>query len=267
MTSPRTLPATIQSVGGPVLSVAPINPFYAARMNQAPLPRYDAAEKVVIGNATLYRADCFDVLPRLRRVDAVVTDPPFGIGFRYSSHDDSPDHYDRLMRRLVPALTRVADGGPCFAWQSPLKVDQWHRWFPKGFRVVAGCKQYPDRETLENRYAWDPIIFWSRQRWLRDELPRDWHVSKLFEEDDCPAGNPHPCPRPLDQVAYICESISGQTICDPFMGSGTTGVASLQAGKRFIGIEKDPNYFAFACRRIENAFRRLQPTQSEASWR
>ena len=71
--------------------------------------------------------------------------------------------------------------------------------------------------------------------------------------DDCPAGNPHPCPRPLDQVEYICRGIRGKTICDPFMGSGTTGVACINVGKKFIGIELDPKHFETCCARIQDA--------------
>ena len=73
-------------------------------------------EKRVIGNATLYRADCFDVLPQLSDIDAVVTDPPYGIGFAYRSYDDAPGKYDAMMCRLVPELIRVTNDGPCFVW-------------------------------------------------------------------------------------------------------------------------------------------------------
>lgn len=62
-----------------------------------------------------------------------------------------------------------------------------------------------------------------------------------------------PCPRPLEQVRYFCESVRADSILDPFMGSGTTGVAALQAGKRFIGIERDPVYFRYACQWIAKA--------------
>ena len=59
--------------------------------------------------------------------------------------------------------------------------------------------------------------------------------------------------RTVQQVRYYCESVRADSILDPFMGSGTTGVAALQAGKRFIGVEQDPVYFAYACRRIAAA--------------
>lgn len=216
------------------------NPFYAARSRAASGTASTAPGVFHIGPATLFLGDCFDIMPTLEPVEAVVTDPPFGIGHKYRSYDDAPERYDSMMRRLVPMLTRAAGGGPCFMWQSPLKADQWHKYLPEGFRVIAACKIYPTwRDTC---LSWDPILFWSDGR-LRDELPRDWHVADLRPYNGYKSDNPVPCPRPLSQAEFICGSIRGKTILDPFMGSGTTGVACVQAGKSFIGIEKDPGVF------------------------
>jgi hypothetical protein len=235
-----------------------INPFYAARLTRpAASPATHAAlpvEKVVIGPATLYRADCFDVLPELSGIGAVVTDPPYCIGFAYRSYDDAPARYHDLMTRLVPELVRVTDNGPCFVWQSPLKADQWHRYFPKGYRIIAACKLYPERPGKSNCLSWDPVIFWSGQSHIRDELPTDWHLADLRPYDGYQGDNPVPCPRPLQQVSWFCESIRADSILDPFLGSGTTGVACVLSGKRFIGIEQDPVYFAYACERIRKAW-------------
>lgn len=211
-------------------------------------------ERVVIGDATLYRADCFKVFPRLGRVDAAVTDPPFGIGYQCRSYDDSPENYHALMSRLVPELIRLTRNGPCFVWQSPGKADQWHKYFPQGFRIVAACKAYPPRRgDRPHCMTWDPVIFFSGRSRIYHELPRDWHVARLARWNLL-AENPVPCPRPLAQVRYICDSIRARTILDPFMGSGTTGVAALLAGKKFVGIELDPVYFEYACRRIRQAW-------------
>src|SRR5262249_22243836 len=113
--------------GGSPMITTTVNPFYAARRSRraSPPPRRPNAvpiEKRVIGNATLYRADCFDVLPMLSGIDAVITDPPYGIGFEYRTYDDAPNKYDALMARLVPELVRVTNDGPSFVWQSPLKA-------------------------------------------------------------------------------------------------------------------------------------------------
>lgn len=232
---------------------APINPFYAARKQRPLVPVEPTIQKVIIGSTTLYRADCFDVLPMLSGIGAVVTDPPYGIAYGYRSYDDDPATYDDLMARLVPQLVRITGDGPCFVWQSPLKADRWHRYFPGGWRIVAACKRYPDHLGTSTCLSWDPVIFWSGRSLLKDELPRDWHVSDLRPWDGYRGENPVPCPRPLPQVRYFCDSIRAESILDPFMGSGTTGVAAVLAGKRFVGIERDPVYFEYACERIATA--------------
>lgn len=233
------------------MSRAAINPFYACRAStrHRPVAVPAGITRRVIGNATLYRADCFDILPTLSDIGAVVTDPPYGIGFEYRSYDDAPGKYDAMMARLVPELIRITDNGPCFVWQSPLTIGSWHRYFPQGFRVIAACKMYPQRGKPRCA-SWDPVVFWSGRSLLKDELPRDWHVSDLRPWKGYRGENPVPCPRPLEQVRYFCDSISADSILDPFMGSGTTGVAAVLAGKRFIGIERDPVYFQYACKRI-----------------
>jgi hypothetical protein len=178
----------------------------------------------------------------------------YGIGFAYRSYDDAPDKYDSLMTRLVPECIRITNNGPCFVWQSQLKADQWHRYFPKGWRIIAACKIHPERGRKSDCLSWDPIIFWCGRTLLRDQLPRDWHVADLRPWNGYAGGNPVPCPRPLESVRYICDSIPAETILDPFMGSGTTGVAAILAGKRFVGIERDPVYFDYACQRIKGAW-------------
>jgi site-specific DNA-methyltransferase (adenine-specific)/modification methylase len=233
-----------------------INPFYASRIRPRIMPPSDiAVEKVTIRNATLYRADCFDVLPTLSKVGAAVTDPPYGIGFQYRSYDDAPSKYHDLMARLIPQLQRVTGNGPCFVWQSPLKAGEWHRYFPEGWRIVAACKTYPTRPGKRNCLSWDPVIFFSGRSRIHDELPRDWTHTDLRPWDGYLGDNPLPCPRPLEQVRYFCESVGADSILDPFMGSGTTGVAAILVGKRFIGIERDPVYFEYARKRIEQAVR------------
>jgi len=246
-----------------------VNPFYAARRRQTAVVRPAAnhhctVEKVTIGTATLYRANCFDVLPTLHDLDAVVTDPPYGIGFAYRTYDDAPEKYSQLMTRLIPELVRITNNGPCFVWQSPLKADQWHRYFPQGYRIIAACKIYPQRPGKSDCLSWDPVIFWSGRSRLPQELPHDWHVTDLRPWDGYRGKNPVPCPRPLEQVRHFCNSIRAQSILDPFLGSGTTGVAAVLAGKRFVGIEQDPVYFEYACQRIERAWQEFTQRQRAA---
>ncbi len=245
------------------------NPRFAAQLDQRAArrttrPTFESSkpEVVTIGPHTLYRGDCFDVLPGLDPVDAVVTDPPYGIGFAYRTCDDSPRDYPRLMTRLIPALTRITAGGPCFVWQSPLKADQWHEYFPDGYRIIAACKIFPPHPTKSRCLSWDPVIYWGNDR-LDHHLPTNWVVTDLRPNDRYRRDNPVPCPKSVAQVRYFCDNLRGNVVCDPFMGSGTTGVACTLAGKRFVGIERDPVYFEYARRRIEQAYRQSTITATD----
>lgn len=228
-----------------------INPFLARRRAHRADQTSPVAHPprcVTIGPATLYHADCFTVLPGLTPVDAVVTDPPYCIGFRYRSYDDAPAKYHDLMSRLIPELVRVTRNGPCFVWQSPTRMDQWHRYFPGRFRVLAACKKYPP--ARRRSYAWDPIVYWGVDR----PLSVDWLLTDFRGWEGFDRNNPVPAPKSVTQVRQVCQLLDADAILDPFMGSGTTGVAAIQLGKRFIGIEQDPVYFEYCRRRIERAW-------------
>lgn len=232
----------------------PTNPFFANRRRRQSgsaglAPAFPSIPKcVTIGPATLYHGDCFDVLPTLTSVDAVVTDPPYCIGFAYRSYDDAPERYHGLMTRLVPELLRVTRNGPCFLWQSPTRLSQWHRYFPKGYRVLAACKKFPPHRRRS--YAWDPIVYWG----VEHPLSADWLLTDFSGWEGYDPANPVPAPKSVTQVRQVCGLTGAATLCDPFMGSGTTGVAAIQSGRRFIGIEQDPVYFEYARRRIERAW-------------
>ncbi len=90
---------------------------------------------------------------------------------------------------------------------------------------------------------------------MQDELPRNWHVADLRTSVDFDARNSIPAPKPLASVRFLCDSIRAESILDPFMGSGTTGVATVLAGKRFVGIERDPVYFEYARARVTRAIK------------
>jgi DNA modification methylase len=219
---------------------------------------------------TLYLGDCREILPTLGKVDAVVTDPPYGIGFKYESHDDDPSLYEGFMREVVPlAESLVKDGGSLFWWQASSQVPNWHRWFPPNFRLMASCKDFVQMRPTEIQYAFDPIVFWYRgaapafqSAGSRQENAKkkrwDYHIAKTSAWINDPSTKGiHPCQRPIDAVKQVvlCASDRGETILDPFMGSGTTGVAAVKLGRRFIGIEIERKYFDIACRRISEALK------------
>ena len=214
----------------------------------------------------LYLGDCLEFMRGMDAgsVDAVITDPPFGIDFKYSQHNDSPDGYgDWIWNVISQAESKCTAESPIFVWQAMLNVRNFANWFPRDWRIFAACKNFVQMRPTAMQYAFDPVLVW----WTDGDIygagtnSRDWHIGNtantLSRKDGDAKG--HPCARPLDQVRHMIEQWvrpSG-TVFDPFMGSGTTGVACMQLGRNFIGCEIDPAYYAIAERRIRDAAAQL----------
>jgi len=192
-----------------------------------------------IDNATLYLGDCREVLPTLPKVDAVITDPPYGIGANKQTLGKGKKEFDRggdwdesapdlSICMMAPLLCFW--GGNYFASQLPVTND-WLIWH----KVNDG------RSFSECEMAWTNF-----GRQIR-HLSHHW----AGEEKE------HPTQKPLPVMLW-CIGQAGdaaQVIADPYMGSGTTGVACVILGRHFIGVEREPKYFDIACRRIEDAQR------------
>jgi len=194
----------------------------------------------IIGDATLYLGDCRDILPTLDKVDAVVTDPPYGLGKRMQGGTwGAQDHNSGFLKWDIDAPHDVVDrllalGVPSIIWGGNY------------FQVP------PSRCWLN----WDkvnavPTMADFEQAWTNLDRPSK---RKALPVGRVEFGHPTQKPLPLMEwcLSFIPDAV---TILDPFMGSGTTGVACAQLGRSFIGIEREPSYFDIACRRIEAAYR------------
>jgi len=220
-------------------------------------------DKVTIGDATLYCGDCLHILPTLpdKSVDAVITDPPYGIGARSGTKSRQRRHKNDYTA-FEDSLSYVEDVAVPAIKESLLKT-------AKGRGIVTpGGKAlwlYPKPTVLGGFYSpaavgmcswgwqnYHPILFYGKDP--RAGLTIQPTVYKLTER----APNiDHPCPKPPKAWEWVVNrgSLDNETILDPFMGSGTTGVACANLGRKFIGIEIEPKYFDIACKRIETAQR------------
>jgi site-specific DNA-methyltransferase (adenine-specific)/modification methylase len=195
-------------------------------------------EWVEIGNARLALGDCRDILPTLGKVDAVVTDPPY-----FGREDLFPTDAVTETLHLLQPLT----GFVFWPWygQSPAlgecAVHIWHKSVPIHPNSQTGNVAGHHYERI---FAYNAG---KRSEVFRHPaiLPRFAACADEFAE--------HPTQKPLSLVCDLVRRLKAQTILDPFMGSGTTGVAAVQMGRKFIGIEREPKYFDIACRRIEEA--------------
>ena len=197
-----------------------------------------------IGDCTLYLGDCREILPTLGKVDAVVTDPPYGIGFEYASHDDAPDKWFDLMDQIVP-LCRLAAPFVIMPCCSINRLPWWYENHKPDW-IVAWYKGSPGHLSAVGFNDWEAHVVWGRPR-------RPMH--DYFSTECGFDANGHPCPKPMRYAMWLVSRAAGsdETVLDPFMGSGTTGVACANLGRKFIGIEIEPKYFDIACKRIAAA--------------
>jgi len=185
-------------------------------------------------DVTLYLGDCLDILPTLGKVDAVITDPPYPNNAGYFE--------DGISQARQFLSTYTADEWFVF-WNElehppvPLPLVAVHIW---------------QRSNVNGR-PYEPVYHFHKDgRKRRSEVKA--HAA-VFDGvgPGCWEYEGHPTQKPIGLMKWLLEKCSGHIILDPFMGSGTTGVACVRTGRRFIGIEIDPTYFAIAQRRIAEA--------------
>lgn len=216
----------------------------------------------------LHLGDCLDVLRTLPddSVDAVITDPPFGIGFRYDgvreTHKDPESYWAWLKPRYAECLRILRPGGLVAIWQAQIYFRHFWNWFGDDIHIYCAAKNFVQLNKTAINYGYDPVIMRYKPgitplRPINPKRNVDFFVANTAGIISCidRIEKAHPCPRPLDAVATIVGNFALPygTILDPFMGSGTTGIASLRSDHSFIGIESDPTYFTLAQTRIAAA--------------
>lgn len=227
---------------------------------------------VIIGKATLYLGDCRDILPTLPKVDVVVTDPPYSerthskARKNVSTNGSSP--YRQTARRLVdfPSLSDeefVEIARAClqsarrwvvmtcdhrhaaltFDWPEHIRLGAWVKVAP--MPSVSGDRPGSGHESVLIMHNQGP------KRWNRGGGSAVWRLPPMKSTTEVATQ------KPLNLVSAFIGDFSepGETVLDPFMGSGTTGVACNHLGRPFIGIEREPRHFEIACRCIEDAQR------------
>lgn len=210
---------------------------------------------VIIGNATLYLGDCRTILPELTGFDAVITDPPYGTGWvrggggvgEFNAQHEKPDWDVFTTDWLEP----LVDRGYVAAFCAPSYLDKLAPAFS-----APRIGRYRKTNVRPGGREYEFIVAnapWKCKRWEIEAYNGDNEF--------------HPTQKPLPVMLWCVYNAphDPQTILDPFMGSGSTGVAALQLHRRFIGIEQDPQYFDIACKRIEDAQRQGSLFGSEAA--
>jgi len=191
-----------------------------------------------IGNATLYLGDCRDVLPSIRNIDAIVTDPPYGLGKKLSGGTWGTKglgpSWDQAPIDFLPSILGLADkiviwGGNYFC-------------LPPSRGWLIWWKPNANKSAADAELAWTSID--ANTRLLRHT------IGSNFEKSG------HPTQKPVRVMEWSMQQIKATgKVVDPFMGSGTSGVAAINSSLEFVGIEIEMEYFDMACRRLEQAYK------------
>lgn len=208
--------------------------------------------KEVIGDATLYLGDCMEIMKDMpdKSVDAVITDPPFGIG-------NFVQVSGRIMGRGENRGKRVtwnneSPGADIFSLIRKISMQRiiWGANFFNCFEDNGGAIVWVKRQFMPNFSKAEIASCTHFKKTEIVEIPWTNFVATHKAETD------HPCERPTELYRWCIEYLPYcHLIMDPFMGSGSTGVACMNIGRKFIGIEIEPKYFDIACKRIDMAER------------
>lgn len=212
-----------------------------------------------IGDATLYLGDCLEILPTLGKVDAVVTDPPYGIG---EAAGKSKTRTSGLTSALRGRDYRRDYG--ISAWDDETKDAEISMAVALAkYSIVFGGNYY-NLPPTSCWLVWDKLngdtdfadceLAWTNLSKAVRRIRYLWNGCMRKERN---VERTHPTQKPIGVMKWAIGHLpsAAHIILDPFMGSGTTGVACAKLGRKFIGIEIEPKYFDIACRRIEEAYR------------
>lgn len=220
-------------------------------------------EKVIIGNATLYRGDCIELLKAgsFDNIDALISDPPYGIGYVHAGGGN----------RLGRTNTK-----PIYGDDKPFDPSIWFEYFDfmsnnNKAILLFGADHYKTRLPEGGRFlCWDKScgqgaatqfcdaeFMWTNRKNARSIVRHLWMGVIRSGQDSTKAGiinKHHPSQKPVEVMAWCIEHCRiglGNIVLDPYMGVGSTGVACMQTGRKFIGCEIDKEYFDAAVKRYK----------------
>jgi site-specific DNA-methyltransferase (adenine-specific) len=197
-------------------------------------------EKVIIGNAELWHGDCREILPLLPKHDLALTDPPYGIGIAANPVRQAHEKMEWDAETPAP-------------WVFGLMQE-------RAKHLIVWGGNYFDLPPSQNFLVWDKMqpenfsLAMCEQAWCSFKNP-----AKMYRQSVTSYEKTHPTQKPVRLMEWcMSRSPESTTVLDPFMGSGTTGVACANLGKAFTGIERERKYFDIACDRIAKAQAQVQ---------
>ena len=218
------------------------------------------AEKVTIGNCELWHGDCREILPLIGHCDATITDPPYGVelgstkgaggahGLQLQAYASYSDTYENYVNEVVPALVQAMKK----TQRAAVFIGPHIHELPK-FDALGGV--YCSAATARHQWGFKnflPVLLYGTY----PDLQHGARIPTVIASNETAEKNGHPVPKPIGWMRWLVALTTRprETVLDLFMGSGTTGVAAVEQGRAFVGIERERKYFDIAVRRIEQAY-------------
>lgn len=200
---------------------------------------------------TLYLGDCREILPTVTNIDAVISDPPYGMNKEFAN--DAPEAADALVAHVMRWAKDTASGNVLAFWSAQRMGVIEAVFSPK--RVMIWNKTFAIYAPNNVGYRFEPIVWVSGKEATakRGDVFEAFPIAFKAQAENAA----HPTQKPVAVMEEILRDFTRPTevVLDPFMGSGTTGVAAVKLGRKFIGIEINPTYFDIARNRISEALR------------
>ena len=175
-----------------------------------------------------------------------ITDPPYGVGIKYDTYEDTDSAWFDLMWQFLPHAEGSFDMAvmPCCRITA---LPEIYTHFPPDW-LICWYKGSPGHRAFVGFNDWEPHLVYGKRAGV---TMHDYFMAP----GERVAGSPHPCPKPLKWAMWLIRNASmvGDTIIDPFMGSGTTGVAAVLLNRKYIGIDISEKYCECAIGRIRDA--------------
>lgn len=213
-------------------------------------------QPVIIGDCQLYLGDGYNIMPVIERPDHIITDPPFDEKTHAGNLVNIDFHHLLNPADLARNFLSICDGWViafcAFEQLASYRDGAGDAWIRSGiWDKIANMPQMTGDRPAQGGEAVAIMHNPGMKKWNGGGKAAIWRhlVERGYKE--------HPTQKPVTLISEILGQFtnSGQTILDPFMGSGTTGVACAKMGRKFIGIEIEPKYFDIACKRIEEAYK------------
>lgn len=195
----------------------------------------------------IYKGDCRDLIKNLadQSIDLCLTDFPYGVGYEYKSWEDSQENLKQLVADIMPELQRVCKRIAITCGV----INQWH--YPRPTWVLNWYCKAGAGSSQWGFTTWQPILVYGQDPYLTNGLGRR---ADTIEKIEISEKNGHPCPKPINAWRKILDRVSVKdtdVVLDPFMGSGTTAIACMEAKRKWIGFEMEQEYIDIANKRIE----------------